>query len=308
MQARRTIEEHAMSGDHNHGDMQNTPVSRLWMALGLTGAFMVAEVIGGVFTGSLALISDAMHMLTDTMALAIALLAIHVGRRQADLLRTYGYARFEILAAAFNALLLLGVAFYILYEAYKRLFEPQDIASLGMLGIAVVGLAVNFLSMRLLSGHKDNSLNVKGAYLEVWADMLGSLGVMAGATIIWLTGWQWVDSLIAVGIGFMVFPRTWVLLKECVNILLEGVPPGMKIDEVESAIAAVPGVASVHDLHLWAITQSKPSLTAHAVLSDGADAETVRLAIEARLQADFDLHHTTLQMERVPCKPVERIH
>jgi len=297
-----------MSGDHNHGDMQNTPVSRLWMALGLTGAFMVAEVIGGFVTGSLALISDAMHMLTDTMALAIALLAIHVGRRQADLLRTYGYARFEIIAAAFNALLLLGVAFYILYEAWKRLSEPQDIASLGMLGIAVVGLAVNFLSMQLLSGHKDNSLNVKGAYLEVWADMLGSLGVIAGAAIIWLTGWQWVDSLIAVGIGFMVFPRTWVLLKECINILLEGVPPGMKLAEVEGAIAAVPGVASVHDLHLWAITQSKPSLTAHAVLSDGADAETVRLAIEARLQADFDLHHTTLQMERVSCAPVERIH
>lgn len=297
-----------MSGDHAHGDIENTPVSRLWMAFGLTATFTVAEAVGGFVTGSLALISDATHMLTDSMALAIALVAINVGRRPADLLRTYGYARFEILAAAFNALLLLAVAFYILYEAYVRLSVPQEIQSIGMLGIAVIGLLVNLTSMRLLAGHKDGSLNVKGAYLEVWADMLGSLGVIVGAVVIWLTGWQWVDSLLAVGIGFMVFPRTWILLKECINILLEGVPPGMDLAEVENAIATVPGVASVHDLHLWAITQSKASLTAHTVLDEGADAEIVRQAIEARLQEKFDLHHTTLQMERENCAPLERIH
>ncbi|MEO5325549.1 cation diffusion facilitator family transporter [Mesorhizobium sp. CC13] len=297
-----------MSGDHQHVDMESTPVPRLWIALGLAGSFMVAEVVGGIVTGSLALISDAAHMLTDAMALAIALLAIRVGRRPADILRTYGYARFEILAAAFNALLLLGVAFYILYEAYKRLYEPAEIASLGMLAIAVVGLLVNLVAMRILTGHKDKSLNVKGAYLEVWADMLGSIGVIAGAGLIWLTGWEWVDSLVAVGIGFMVFPRTWVLLKECVNILLEGVPPGMSLAEVEQTIVSVPGVASVHDLHLWAITQSKASLSAHAVLAERADAETVRRAIEAQLQQKFDLHHTTLQLERENCAPMETIH
>ncbi|CAN7510776.1 cation transporter [Ensifer sp. ENS07] len=297
-----------MSGDHHHADVTSTPVSRLWASLGLTGGFMLAEVVGGILTGSLALISDAMHMLTDTAALAIALVAIHVGRRPSDLLRTYGYARFEILAAAFNALLLLGVAFYILYEAWKRLSEPQEIQSGGMLVIAVVGLLVNLASMRLLTSHKDESLNVKGAYLEVWSDMLGSLAVIVGAVVIWLTGWQWVDSLLAVGIGFMVFPRTWVLLKECVNILLEGVPPGMRLADVHATIAAVPGVASVHDLHLWAITQSQPSLTAHAVLADGADAETVRRAIEEQLRATFDLHHTTLQMEREDRAAAEHIH
>ncbi|KSV81308.1 cation diffusion facilitator family transporter [Ensifer adhaerens] len=297
-----------MSGDHHHADVTSTPVSRLWASLGLTGGFMLAEVVGGILTGSLALISDAMHMLTDTAALAIALVAIHVGRRPSDLLRTYGYARFEILAAAFNALLLLGVAFYILYEAWKRLSEPQEIQSGGMLVIAVIGLLVNLASMRLLTSHKDESLNVKGAYLEVWSDMLGSLAVIVGAVVIWLTGWQWVDSLLAVGIGFMVFPRTWVLLKECVNILLEGVPPGMRLADVHATIAAVPGVASVHDLHLWAITQSQPSLTAHAVLADGADAETVRRAIEEQLRATFDLHHTTLQMEREDRAAAEHIH
>lgn len=297
-----------MSGDHHHADVSSTPVSRLWASLGLTGGFMLAEVVGGVLTGSLALISDAMHMLTDTAALAIALVAIHVGRRPSDLLRTYGYARFEILAAAFNALLLLAVAFYILYEAWKRLSEPQEIQSGGMLVIAVIGLLVNLASMRLLTNHKDESLNVKGAYLEVWSDMLGSLAVIVGAAVIWFTGWQWVDSLLAVGIGFMVFPRTWVLLKECINILLEGVPPGIRLADVHATIAAVPGVLSVHDLHLWAITQSQPSLTAHAVLTDGADGETVRRAIEARLREDFDLHHTTLQMEREDRAALEHVH
>ncbi|WVT74390.1 cation diffusion facilitator family transporter [Sinorhizobium chiapasense] len=297
-----------MSGDHQHADISNTPVSRLWASLGLTGGFMLAEVVGGILTGSLALISDAMHMLTDTAALAIALVAIQVGRRPSDLLRTYGYARFEILAAAFNALLLLAIAFYILYEAWKRLSEPQEIQSAGMLVIAVIGLLVNLASMRLLTSHKDESLNVKGAYLEVWSDMIGSLAVIVGAVVIWFTGWQWVDSLLAVGIGFMVFPRTWVLLKECVNILLEGVPPGMRLADVHATIAAVPGVASVHDLHLWAITQSQPSLTAHAVLADGADGETVRRAIEERLRQEFDLHHTTLQMEREDRAAKEHVH
>ena len=297
-----------MSGDHDHGDMQNTPESRLWLAFGLTGSFMIAEVIGGFVTGSLALISDAMHMATDAMALAIALIAIKVGRRAADLLRTYGYARFEILAAAFNALLLLGVAFYILYEAYERLSQPTEIASLGMLAVAVIGLAVNFASMRLLTGHKDKSLNVKGAYLEVWADMLGSVAVIAGAVIIWLTDWRWVDSALAVAIGFMVFPRTWVLLRECINLLLEGVPPGMSLNAVRDAIAGTDGVASVHDIHLWAITQKQPLLTGHVVLAAGADGETVRLEIERRLQAGFDLHHTTLQVERSDRSEQEHIH
>lgn len=297
-----------MSADHDHGDIQNTPVPRLWLAFGLTTTYMVAEIIGSFITGSLALLSDAMHMATDALALGIALVAIYLGRRAADLLRTYGYARFEILAATFNALLLLGVAFYILYEAYQRLYAPAEVQSIGMLVVAAIGLAVNLVSMRLLTGHKDSSLNVKGAYLEVWADMLGSIGVILGAVIIYLTGWAWVDSLLAVGIGFMVFPRTWVLLKECVNILLEGVPEGMSLDKVRTTIAATSGAASVHDLHLWSLTKNQNSLTAHVVLADGADPEQVRQSIEKRLQDDYDLHHTTLQMEKVSCAPKERIH
>ncbi|MBO1012317.1 cation transporter [Achromobacter sp. SD115] len=297
-----------MSDSHQHGDVRALPESRLWIAFALTGTFMLVEVAGGMITGSLALISDAMHMLTDAMALLLALVAIRAGRKAADLMRTYGYARFEILAAAVNALVLLGVAFYILYEAYQRLSAPQDIQSLGMLAVAVVGLIVNLISMRLLASAKDESLNVKGAYLEVWADMLGSVGVIVGAVLIWFTGWRWVDSALAVGIGFMVFPRTWVLLRECVNILLEGVPPGMSLQAVRAAIAGTAGVASIHDIHLWAVTQSNPMLTGHVVLVPGADGEQVRCAIEARLQEDFDLHHTTLQMEREDRSAEEHIH
>jgi cobalt-zinc-cadmium efflux system protein len=297
-----------MSDSHQHGDVRALPESRLWIALGLTGSFMLVEIAGGLITGSLALISDAMHMMTDAMALLLALVAIRAGRKAADLMRTYGYARFEILAAAVNALVLLGVAFYILYEAYQRLSAPQEIQSLGMLAVAVVGLIVNLISMRMLAGAKDESLNVKGAYLEVWADMLGSIGVIVGAVLIWFTGWRWVDSALAVGIGFMVFPRTWVLLRECENILLEGVPPGMNLQAVRAAIAGTAGVASIHDIHLWAVTQSNPMLTGHVVLAAGADGEQVRRAIEDRLQADFDLHHTTLQMEREDRSSQEHIH
>ncbi|MBB5703433.1 cobalt-zinc-cadmium efflux system protein [Ochrobactrum daejeonense] len=297
-----------MGGDHDHADVKNTPISRLWVAFGLTGLFMIAEAIGSFITGSLALLSDAMHMATDTFALLLALIAVYLGRRPADIFRTYGYARLEILAAAFNALLLLGVAFYILYEAYERLSEPADVQSLGMMAVAVVGLAVNFISMRVLTGHKDENLNVKGAYLEVWADMLGSVGVIAAALIIYLTGWEWVDSLIAVGIGFMVFPRTWVLLKECINILLEGVPVGLDVRQVEAAILAVPGVTSIHDLHVWSLTKNQHSLTAHIVLTEKADGETVRRAVEQILQEQYDLHHTTLQTETESCAPKEFIH
>lgn len=297
-----------MSDSHQHGEIRALPESRLWIAFGLTSTFMIVEVLGGLWTGSLALISDAMHMMTDAIALLLALIAIRAGRKAADLMRTYGYARFEILAAAVNALVLLGVAFYILYEAYRRLDAPPDIQSGGMLAVAIAGLVINLVSMRLLAGAKDESLNVKGAYLEVWADMLGSVAVIAGAVIIWLTGWRWVDSALAVAIGFMVFPRTWVLLRECINLLLEGVPPGMSMSAVRDTIVQTPGVAGVHDIHLWAITQKQPLLTGHVVLREGADGESVRLDIDQRLQEGFDLHHTTLQMERTDRSEQEHIH
>lgn len=287
-----------MSAGHNHATVRAGHERKLWLALGLTGSFMIAEVIGAFVTGSLALLSDAAHMMTDTLALAISLVAIQVAKRAADRKRTFGYARFEILAAAFNALLLFVVAFYILYEAYQRLQAPAEIQSTGMLVIAVLGLIVNLISMRLLSAASDESLNVKGAYLEVWSDMLGSIGVILAAVVIMLTGWAWVDSVVAAAIGFWVLPRTWTLLKESMNVLLQGVPDGIDIDAVEQAICAVPGVKEVHDLHVWALTSGKNVLSTHLVADPALGSEQQILAqVTELLHEQFDISHVTLQIE-----------
>lgn len=287
-----------MSAGHSHATVRAGHERKLWLALGLTGSFMIAEVIGAFVTGSLALLSDAAHMMTDTLALAISLVAIQVAKRAADRKRTFGYARFEILAAAFNALLLFVVAFYILYEAYQRLQAPAEIQSTGMLVIAVLGLIVNLISMRLLSTASDESLNVKGAYLEVWSDMLGSIGVILAAVVIMLTGWAWVDSVVAAAIGFWVLPRTWTLLKESMNVLLQGVPDGIDIDAVEQAICAVPGVKEVHDLHVWALTSGKNVLSTHLVADPALGSEQQILAqVTELLHEQFDISHVTLQIE-----------
>ena len=290
-----------MSAAHNHALPSGGNEKALWLALGLTTTFMIAEVIGGMLSGSLALISDAAHMFTDTAALAIALAAMRVARRPADARRTYGYHRFEILAAAFNALLLFGVAIYILVEAYGRFRNPPSIETGAMLWIAVLGLVVNLISMRLLAAGKDSSLNIKGAYLEVWSDMLGSIGVIGGALLIRYTGWAWVDPLIAVAIGLWVLPRTWILLKESLNILLEGVPEGVDTQQVLAAIGSVPGVRSVHDLHIWALTSGKASLTAHVVYTPGTQPADLIEPIKKTLAEGFSVFHTTLQMEAEPC-------
>jgi cobalt-zinc-cadmium efflux system protein len=288
--------------NHAHDHRRDANPAALTKALALTGAFLVVEVIGGILTGSLALLSDAAHMFTDTAALAIALAAIRIGERPADTRRTFGYQRFEILAATVNAVLLLGVALFILYEGYRRLVEPAQIQSLGMLAIAVLGLAVNLAAMRVLAPRQERSLNVRGAYLEVWSDALGSLGVILAAVVIWLTGWAWVDTLVAAGIGLWVLPRAWSLLSETTNVLLEGVPEGIDLEEVAGTIASTAGVANVHDLHVWALTSDVPSLSAHLVVHDGADADAVRMAVAEALARRFGIHHATLQTERVDCR------
>jgi len=288
-----------MGAGHSHGQVRAGHERKLWMALGLTGSFMIAEVIGAFVTGSLALLSDAAHMMTDALALAISLVAIQVGKRAADRKRTFGYARLEILAAAFNALLLFVVAFYILFEAWQRLSAPAEIQSTGMLVIAVLGLVVNLISMRLLASASAESLNVKGAYLEVWSDMLGSIGVIVAALVIMYTGWGWVDSLVAAAIGFWVLPRTWTLLRESMNVLLQGVPDGIDIDQVEQGIRAIDGVTEVHDLHLWALTSGKNVMSTHLVADLGRRSEQQILAEVTELMHErFDISHVTVQVEQ----------
>jgi len=241
-------------------------------------------------------------MFTDSAALAISLLAIQIGKKAADKKRTFGYHRFEILAAAFNAILLFGVAIYILVEAFLRISNPPDIQSNLMLIIASLGLLVNLIAMKLLSQSKDDSLNVKGAYLEVWSDMLGSVGVIVGALLIRWTGWGWIDSVIAVGIGLWVLPRAWALLKQSTHILLEGTPEHLNIDEIKQALSSHWGVGSIHDLHVWSISSGKSSLSVHVVCQHREmDWPDLLHQIRAMLAVRFDLHHTTIQLEATPC-------
>lgn len=282
--------------DHTAGAAGNEKA--LLTALALTGIFMLAEVAGGFWFNSLALLSDAAHMFTDVTALAIAVAAIRIARRPADRRRTYGYHRFEVLAAAFNASLLFLVAMYILWEAVRRFREPAEVQSLGMLLVALAGLAVNAASMRLLRDRHHESLNVKGAYLEVWADLIGSAGVIAAAALIWLTGWAWVDPAVGVAIGLWVLPRTWTLLRESTNVLLEGVPDNIDLDAVEQALLAVPGVTSIHDLHIWALSSGRVALTAH--LEAGASLnreERLEAAVGRMLEERFGITHATMQVE-----------
>ncbi len=295
-------------GEHSHDHVGNANSRMLKWALVLTTAYLVAEVIGGLYFNSLALLSDAAHMLTDVAALVIALIAISVGQKPPDSKRTFGYRRFEILAAAFNAVLLFAVAIYVLIEAIKRFAAPEPIKTSGMLVVAAIGLVVNLISMRLLRSGQEKSFNVKGAYLEVWADMIGSVGVIAGALVIRWTGWMWLDALVAVGIGLWVLPRTWVLLRNTTNVLLEGVPQGINLHEVRTAIAMVPGVFAVHDLHVWSVSNEEMSCTAHVALDQELDANGVRRTITMLLGERFKIEHCTIQVEdtREPCQDAEK--
>lgn len=288
-----------MSAAHAHG--RSASERAMWIAFALTGSFMLAEVAGGLITGSLALISDAAHMLTDTAALGIALFAMRVGRRPRDARHTFGHARVEILAAAFNAAMLFAVAFYIFYEAIERLRQPVEVQSLAMLGIATLGLVVNLISMRLLAGGKEASLNVRGAYLEVWSDMLGSLGVIAGALLIRFTGWTWVDPLIAVAIALWVLPRTWTLLRESVDVLMESTPARIDLAAVEKLLRADEDVLDIHDLHLWSIGSGQISLSAHVLVQPRTELTPFLAQMRGRLAQTFDIHHSTLQCEYEPC-------
>lgn len=289
-----------MGRDHSHAVRVGGNEKPLLWALGLTAAFMGVEIAGGILANSLALLSDAAHMFTDVTALAISLAAVRIGKRTADDRRSYGYQRFEILAAAFNALLLFAVAGYILYEAYRRFRSPPEVQSTAMLWIAIAGLAINFIAMKLLSAGREGSLNIKGAYLEVWSDMLGSAGVIAAALIIRFTGWGWVDPLVAVGIGLWVLPRTWLLLKASMNILLEGTPADVDVGKLRSAIQGRPGVIEVHDLHVWSLTTGRHVLTAH-VVSDGPRPQELLREISALVRDEHGISHTTIQLEERRC-------
>ena len=274
---------------------------RLVVVLGLTLAVLVAEVVGAVLSGSLALLADAGHMATDAAGLALALAAVSLAQRPARGRRTFGWQRVEILAAVANGMLLLAVAAYVLIEAIRRIGQPPEIGAGLMLVVASVGLVVNLGSLLVLHGGKDASLNMRGAYLEVLADALGSVAVIVAAVVIATTGWTPADIVASAVIGCLVVPRAWHLLREAFDVLLEAAPRGVDLQDVRAHILGVDGVLDVHDLHAWTITSGLPVLSAHVVVTDEALAAghggRVLDALCSCLGEHFDLEHCTFQLE-----------
>lgn len=287
---------------HNHA---HTPAGknkrRLTIVFGLTTLYLVVEVIGGLLTRSLALLADAGHMLTDVAGLGLALLAIRFAERPATPQRTYGFYRVEILASLANAVVLVGISFYILYEAYERFRDPPEVQSGTMLLVAFVGLIVNIIGIYLLRTASEESLNMKGAYFEVLSDMLTSIGVIVAGVIMLTKGWYYADPLISAGIGLFILPRTWMLLRDAVGVLLEGTPSDINLAALREAISGVAGVASVHDLHVWSLTSGVNAMSAHAVLAEGASHDEVLAAVQQRVTTDFKIAHATVQVERKEC-------
>lgn len=291
---------------HGHG---HTPAGknkkRLAIVLALTTAYLIAEVVGGLLTHSLALLADAGHMLTDVAGLGLALLAIQFAERPATPERTYGFYRVEILAALTNAVVLIGISVYILYEAYQRFRNPPEVQSGAMLAVAAVGLIINIVGIYLLRAASQESLNMKGAYFEVMSDMLTSIGVIVAAIIMLTTGWYYADPIISAGIGLFILPRTWMLLKDAVGVLLEGTPSDVNLASLRESIASVQGVASVHDLHVWSLTSGVNAMSVHTVLADHALHDEVLAAVQERVTHDFKIAHATVQVECQGCAAYE---
>jgi cobalt-zinc-cadmium efflux system protein len=288
----------------SHPQHRQTAAARsrgvLTATLALTAAFLVVEVAGAVWTGSLALLADAGHMLTDAGGLALALFAIWVAARPPTPAKTYGYYRAEILAALVNALVLLVVAGGVLVEAYRRMLSPPAVLGGPMLAIATLGLGVNLTCAWLLHQDAAASLNVRAAYLEVLGDALSSAAVIAAAATVMLTGFSLADPIVSAAIALVIVPRTWRLLRQAVNVLLEGTPAHLELGEIEEAMRKVPGVRRVHDLHVWTLTSGREAMSAHVVVDDVGASERLLDALHAVLHAQFGIDHTTIQLETEP--------
>jgi cobalt-zinc-cadmium efflux system protein len=283
---------------HHHHHTAAAHRGRLAAVFAITAVVLVVEVVGAALSDSLALLADAGHVLADGAGIGLALLAMRFAARPATPQRTFGYYRLEILAAVVNAVLLFGVAGFVLVEAWRRLTDPPEVASGLMLAVAAAGLVANAASLWLLRPGQAESLNLRGAYLEVWGDLLGSVAVLAAAAVIALTGFQAADPIASALIGLLILPRTWRLLREAVDVLLEAAPRGVDLDEVRRHLVETPGVTDVHDLHAWTITSGLPVLSVHVVLERGVDAGKVLDGLDACLAGHFDIEHSTFQLEQ----------
>lgn len=273
---------------------------RLRLVFALTATYLIVEVAGGIATGSLALLADAGHMLTDVGGLGLALLAIRFAERPASPTRTYGYYRAEILAALANAVVLVLISIYILYEAYKRFRNPPEVATGGMLIVAGIGFVINLVGVLLLRAGSTSSLNLRGAYFEVISDLLTSVGVLIAGVVMLATGQYLADPIISAGIGLFILPRTWVLLREAVGVLLEGVPSDVNLATIRESLRAAPGVSGVHDLHVWSLTSGVNAMSVHVVASAGTRYEEVLAAVYGQVDtglAESNIKHVTVQVE-----------
>ena len=266
-------------------------------ALALTASYTVVEVVGGVLAGSLALLADAVHMLSDNVALAVALIAAWLATKPATPERSFGFKRAEVLAALANGVMLVALAIWIFVEATMRLRDPGDVLGGWMLAIALVGLAVNVGAGLILSRARRHSLNVEAAFRHVFADLLGSLGVAVAAVVILATGWVEADPLVSILIGVLVLASAWSILRDSTEILLESTPRGIDAGALGRRLASAPGVVEVHDLHVWTITSGFPALSAHVLVRPGENCHGRRRELERLLHDEFGIEHTTLQVD-----------
>ncbi len=297
---------------HSHGQAAARNTRRLTVTLVLAAAYMVAEVVGGIVAGSLALLADAGHMLSDVAALGLSLFALWVARRPATGRHTYGYYRTEILAALANGATLVGISLFIFVEAYERLRAPPVVQGELVMWIAVGGLAVNVAGLLVLQGGKDDNLNIRGAWLHLLTDALGSVGAIAGGLAIWAYGWYWADPAVSVAIALLVIYSSWALLRESVRVLLEGTPAHIDVEEVRAAMQEIDGVEAVHDLHVWTITSGMEAMSGHVVVGDRVERRQsgeILSDLHCMLHDRFGLHHLTIQIEprnfkEVGCVPL----
>lgn len=288
---------------HAHGAAGERNRRRLAIALVLTGGYMLAELFGGLYANSLALLADAGHMLSDVGALALSLFAMWIARKPATARQTYGYHRTEILAALANGATLVGISLYIFVEAYERLRSPEPVVGGVVMAIAVGGLLINLAGMWTLHAGRDESLNVRGAWLHLLTDALGSVGAILGGVLVWAFGWYWADPAVSVLIGLLVIYSSWHLLRESVQVLLEGTPAHIDLDALVLAMQEVDGVQSVHDVHVWTITSGMEAMSGHVVVDEAApgpvrrDRGAVLADLHHLLHERFGLHHMTIQVE-----------
>lgn len=275
---------------------------RMLLAMLLTGAFTLIEIVGGLLSGSLALLADAGHMLTDTAALAIAWAAARLSQRPPDALRSYGYQRLQVIAALLNSVGFIAIVIWILVEAFQRLQQPVEVLGGPMLAVAVVGLAVNLIAFRLLHGGHHHDLNLKAAMLHVLGDLLGSVAAIAAAAVILLTGWMPIDPLLSVLVALLILRGAVSVVRQSLHILLEGTPPEFEREALEQAlIEVVPGVTGIHHIHVWSLSPENPLLTMHVDVADMRDYNRTLLAIKRVLSEDFGIQHATVQIEPGRC-------